>query len=161
MEENTTTTLADFWVTETKFYHKGYYTDYITNPQKRITAELTAIVGSDWWQNYATIYKQYRDNGKLIFRAKAVTDDSVTVYQIYLTKEDREKWLILIDDAKLKNSMQQPPKEKQYSLNHDQVVVLIKRIANDKCILQCVREDYRIQGMIIGDPIKKDELIYV
>ena len=72
MEENITTTLADFWVTETTFYQEGYYTDYITNQKKRITTDLTPLVGEAWWQNYATIYKQYRDNGKLIFRAKAI-----------------------------------------------------------------------------------------
>ena len=162
MEENITTTLADFWVTETTFYQEGYYTDYITNQDKRITTDLTPLVGEEWWKNYATIYRQYRDNGKLIFRAKAVTDDNVTVYQVYPTKEDRDQWLVLINDIALKKAMGVlVPQEKEYALKHQQIIQLIERISKSKCILQCVREDYRTQGMIIGDPIKKDQLTYV
>jgi len=162
VEENITSTLADFWVTETKFYQKGYYTDYITNQDKRITTDLTPLVGEDWWKHYAEVYKFFRDQGTLIFRAKAVTDDDVIVYQIYPSKDDRDKWLELINDSVLKQAMGETvPEEKEYSLNHQQIKDLIARIIAGKCILQCVREDYRTSGMVIGDPIKKDKLIYV
>ena len=35
------------------------------------------------------------------------------------------------------------PEEKEYSLNQQQIKDLIARIIAGKCILQCVREDYR------------------
>ncbi len=162
MEENITTTLADFWVTETTFYHEGFYSDYITNPDKRITTDLTPLVGEAWWRNYADNYNDYRDTGKLVFRAKAVTDDSVTIYQIYPKKEYRNQWLVAINDIALKKAMGVlAPQEIEYALNQEQVVELIERVSKSKCILQWVSESYRTSGMVIGDPIKKDHLIYV
>ena len=79
MEENITLTLADFWVTETKFYQKGYYTDYITNQDKRITTDLTHLLERTGGNIMLKFTSFLWIQGTLIFRAKAVTDDDVIV----------------------------------------------------------------------------------
>ena len=62
MEENITSILADFWVTETKFYPKRDITQITLQIQdKRITTDLTALVGEDWWKHYAEVYKFFGD----------------------------------------------------------------------------------------------------
>ena len=37
--------MATYWLTETKFSKKNYYSDYITNPKKRIQTGDASILG--------------------------------------------------------------------------------------------------------------------
>ena len=161
MEENVTTTLADFWVSETEFYQKGYYSDYITNPEKRFRTVTEEALGDDWWSVYREAYVGMLKAGKLIFRAKVVTDDTVTIYQIYESKQDRQDFLTAINTSKFQQSVENLRQEKEYGLNQTQVLELIDKIADSKSILQQCRPDYRKSGMVIGDPLKTNQLIYV
>ena len=72
--------MATYWLTETKFCKKNYYSDYITNPKKRIQTGDASILGKDWWKTYVDAYKEVRDSGKLILRAKVVTNNDVILY---------------------------------------------------------------------------------
>ena len=160
MEENITTTLATYWLTETKFSKKNYYGDYITNPKKRIQTGDASILGEDWWKSYVDAYKEVRDNGKLILRAKVITDDTVILYQAYNSKKDRDRFLSKISKPSFHNTVELQIDEIEYSISKNKFVkILDKIISSDKKIIQHVVKEYQRPGMIIGDPLKDEVLI--
>ena len=85
-------TLAkNYWVSISKTINPGFYNDYITNPDKRLTT--LSKLDYSFWQKYNSAYNYMRESGKLIIRAKVVNSDSVEIYQIYETKQDRLEFL--------------------------------------------------------------------
>jgi|TARA_Y100000389_G_C17087254_1_gene329526 hypothetical protein len=159
MEKNITTTLA-YWLTETTFSKKNYYSDYITNPKKRIQTGDANIVGEDWWKSYVDAYKEVRDNGNLILRAKIITNNAVILYQVYKTKKDRDKFLHKINKPAFHNTVELHINEIEYSINNKKFIELIdKIISSDKKIIQHIVKEYQKPGMVIGDPLKDKILI--
>ena len=44
--------LADFLGKRNTVLQKGYYSDYITNPEKRFRTVTEEALGDDWWSVY-------------------------------------------------------------------------------------------------------------
>ena len=153
MEENNTSTMANLWLSETTFYKKNFYKDYITNPKKRIQTGTAKSLGLDWWNNYVKVYNSIIESKKLIFRAKLVSNDSVTLYQIYDSKQTRDLFQKDIDFEIFYQQIGKPHIN-EYSISQSQCVNLIENIKNNKSILQFVRKDFQTKGMTIGDPLK-------
>ena len=162
MEENTTSTMATYWLTETKFSKKNYYSDYITNPKKRIQTGDASILGKDWWKTYVDAYKEVRDSGKLILRAKVVTNNNVILYQAYKSKNDRDKFLSKISKPTFHDTVDLKINEIEYSISGNEFLkILDKIVSSDKKIIQHIIKKYQRPGMVIGDPLKDEVLIRI
>lgn len=161
MAENNTTTMAKpYWLTKLHLYKEGFYHDYITNASKRIQTGQASVVGQEFWDQYGRAYKHAKDSGGLIIRAKLITDDTLTVLQIYRSREDRIKFLSSIDKDKFANTVEFFYKETEEPISEKEKNQIIEDIINtDKKIIQALREDHRRPGMIIGDPLKKEPLL--
>lgn len=166
MEENNTSTFPDYSYTKlylniTNFSKQNYYSDYITNPEKRITT-LVSNVGEDWWKAYVIAYHKVRDTGRLLLRAKVVTDHSVTLYQVYRSKKDRDNFEKAITKPAFHSVVEIDMWEHGYIIELRDFYKLLDEIhASDKKLIQHISMSYAKPGMVIGDPLKGDKLVYV
>jgi len=92
-------------------------------------------------------------------RAKVINEKNILkIYQIWANKKVREQWENIVDPKYFTNTV--PLVTYQYPLSvkrKNKIFGLI--LTRKKVILQAVREDHRKPGMIIGDPLKADQLI--
>jgi len=162
MEENTSSALADYWLSITEFYKKDFYSDYITNPKKRIQTGLADNLGVKYWKDYSNAYEELKDSGKLILRAKLITNNNVKIYQVYESKKDRDYFKSQISKKFFHDNVDLQPSEIEYSITENDLLNLIQKIfRSDKKIIQTLKESHRLPGMVIGDPLKDNTLIYV
>lgn len=154
-------TLAkNYWVSISKTINPGFYNDYITNPDKRLTT--LSKLDYSFWQKYNSAYNYMRESGKLIIRAKVVNSDSVEIYQIYETKQDRLEFLSMFDPSVFHKDSKIVIEETEYELNELEKDQLIEKIvSSNSVLLQWVKENHRKPGMTIGDPLKNDKIILV
>jgi|TARA_B110000238_G_C15962540_1_gene368084 hypothetical protein len=159
-EDNMSTVAKNYWVSISKTVNLGFYNDYITNPDKRLTS--LSELDSNFWQPYNSAYKYMRDSGKLIIRAKVVNSDSVEIYQIYETKQDRLEFLSMFDPAVFHKDAKIKVIETEYEITELEKDQLIEKIiSSENVLLQWVKENHRKPGMEIGDPLKNDKIILV
>lgn len=161
MEKDHFTAVAKtYWVSVSTTTNQGFYDDYITNPNKRLT--LVSKLDASFWQEYNSAYVYMRDSGKLILRAKIVSTNGVEIYQIYETKQDRLDFLSMFDAELFHTSAKIAVNEIEYEITELQKDQLIEQIINSKnVLLQWVKENHRKPGMVIGDPLKNDKIISV
>jgi hypothetical protein len=161
-----TSTFSDYSYTKlylniTNFSKQDYYSDYISNPKKRITT-LVSNVGEDWQKAYVIAYHKIRDTGRLLLRAKVITDHSVTLYQVYRSKKDRDNFEQAITKPAFNNIDEIDIWEHGYIIELRDFYKLLDEIhACDKKLIQHISMSYAQSGMVIGDALNGDKLFYV
>jgi hypothetical protein len=161
MEEIYSSTMAKVhWLNTAYVYKKDYFHDYITNAAKRFQTGTASKAGEKFWNDYGIAYKTIRDRGGLIIRAKVITDDSLTIYQIYESRKDRIDFIKQIDTELFHNVVKIKMNETEKPISVVEKDMLIKEILQSKkIIIQALREDHRVPGLVIGDPLKKEPLL--
>lgn len=146
-----------YWLTINVIAKDNYFNDYLTNPAKRFQTGPGKMLGDAYWKLYEDAYMFARDNGHLILRAKVINSkDILKIYQIWKNKDVREIFESKVDPKYFTSHLpdfityQYPIVEKQ----KNKIFNLV--LKSEKVILQTVREDHRVPGMIIGDPLKLD-----
>ena len=164
MEENNTTTLAEnYWLTSTTILKPNFFFDYVTNPAKRFETGFAAHVGESFWRQYACAYKNIISSNGLILRVKLITNDSVTIKQIYRSKQDRINFISQIDTSHfLKNIGVDLIENECYldEIEKNQIIIDISK-QKENIIIQYLREDHYISGITIGDPLKNELLFQI
>lgn len=152
-----------YWVSLSKIKQGNFFNDYLTNPQKRFQTDLGSSLGDDYWKKYGIAYKNARDNGKLILRAKVINNNNcLKIYQIWNSRQDRIEFEDAVDPDFFIKTVKMPIATYQYGISENQKNKLIELIIkSNKVIIQALREDYRKPGMIIGDPLKAEKLIKI
>jgi len=163
MEKNITSAMAEnYWLTETKVVIPGFFFDYITNPAKRFETGIASHIGNDFWRKYANAYTTIKDSGGLIFRIKIVTTDSITIKQIYQTKDVRDSFISLIDTHVFYDKIGIPFTESERCINEvEKEDIINKARSNDYVIVQYLRPDHYRSGIVIGDPLKGESLVSI
>ena len=161
MEKINSSALAkNYWLTETSVYKKGFFGDYLTNPSKRFETGFAANIGEKFWRQYAEAYIAIRESGSLILRTKLITDDTVTIRQIYRTKKDRDRFLSLIDTTLFYKSIDFEVEEKEEEVNLETVQQFVEDLVfNKNAIVHFLHEEFYLAGITIGDPLKNERQI--
>lgn len=148
-----------YWLTINVISKGSYFNDYLTNPNKRFQTGPGKDLGKDYWKMYEEAYLYAKNNGHIILRAKVINEKNILkIYQIWANKKVREQWENIVDPKYFTNTV--PLVTYQYPLSVKRKNKLFGLIlTRKKVILQAVREDHRKPGMIIGDPLKADQLI--
>lgn len=161
MEKNYSSTLAKvYWLTSTTISKPNFFFDYITNPTKRFETGFAAHVGESFWRQYASAYKNIISLNGLILRVKLITNDSVTIKQIYRSKEDRINFINQIDTSHFFQNIGVDLIENECyidELEKNQIILDISKL-KENIIVQYLREDHYIPGIVIGDPLKNERL---
>ena len=149
-----------YWLTINVISRDNYYNDYLSNPAKRFQTGPGKMLGDSYWKLYEDAYMFARDNGHLILRAKVINSkDILKIYQIWKNKDVREIFESKVDPKYFTTHLPDFITY-QYPLNPKRSHKIFQLILNSpKHILQTVREDHQTPGMIIGDPLKFDNLI--
>jgi hypothetical protein len=148
-----------YWVTLSKIKQDNYFHDYLTNLDKRFQTGLGSNLGEAYWKKYGVAYKSARDNGELLLRAKIINNKNcLKIYQIWENKEARIKFEKAVDPDFFQKSVPVPIITYQYGISLSRKNKIVNLIINsEKVIIQALREDHRLPGIIIGDPLKNDK----
>lgn len=151
-----------YWLSISKIKKDDYFKDYLINPNKRFQTGPGSGLGQEYWNTYGIAYRSAKDSGELLLRAKIVNKNNcLKIYQIWDSKEARKKFENAVNPEFFLNVVKMPIKTYQYNINELQKNHLLTLITNSKkVIIQVLREDHRQPGLIIGDPLKKDPLIF-
>lgn len=145
--------MKNYWLTIFETEYGDFFNDYLTNKEKRFQSILT---DENFWHDYGIAYKNARDTGKLIIRAKVIEDNKFTLYQIWESQEDRKEFDSKINEEYFLSNFNYPYNRSESSISESVKDVLWEKIKNSNAILQAVREDHQEPGMIVGDPLKND-----
>lgn len=161
MEENNSSTMAEnYWLTTTKVTKPGFFSDYFTNPDKRFTTGIAANVGEEFWKQYAVAYNRIKSSGGLIYRIKVITDDSISIQQIYASKKYRIDFINSIDSDKFYDKINFTVEEIEKDITQEDKDAFIKNTAYlDNVLVQFLRNDHLLPNLIIGDPLKNERLV--
>lgn len=161
MEKISSSALAEnYWLTETSVYKKDFFGDYITNPSKRFETGFAANLGEKFWRQYAEAYIAIRESGFLILRTKLITNDTVTIRQVYKTKKDRDRFLSLIDTNLFYKSIDFEVEEKEEEINLETLQkFVVDLVFNKNAIVHHLHKDFYLAGITIGDPLKNERQI--
>ncbi len=131
---------------------------YLYSSKDRITALLKEDLGNEFWQRYAKIYDAYCASGKLLFRAKAITGTAMTLVQIWRSQADQKAFdAEVYAGVNFLSVLRENGLEivsEGFQINRDQAIEQIEHIRKLPHLLQFVCEDWRTQGMVVGDPLK-------
>lgn len=160
MEENNSSTLAkNYWLETSRFYKPGYYSDYVTNKEKRLQTGDAKDAGEEFWKIYVAAYREIRESGKLILRAKVASDDEVLLYQIYESKQDRIDFMKKIPAEMFHDNIKVDVTESGKEITEIEKNELLDYIfKSEKLIIQHLREDHYRKGIVIGDPLKSEKI---
>lgn len=152
-----------YWLSVSKIKQDDYFADYLTNPKKRFQTGPGSGLGQDYWDAYGIAYKSARDAGDLLLRAKVISrNDCLKIYQIWDSREARIKFEKAVDPEYFLKIVNMPILTYQFPVSQDRKDLLVRLITqSNKVIIQALREDHRLPGMIIGDPLKAESLIRV
>ena len=147
-----------YWLTINVIAKDDYFKDYLTNPEKRFQTGTGKALGEDYWKMYEKAYLYAKFNGHIVLRAKVINKKNVLkIYQIWDSKDVREQWEQKVDPKYFTATV--PLITYQYPINEKRKNKIFDLVLkSDKVILQAVRDDHRTSQMIVGDPLKNDEL---
>jgi hypothetical protein len=164
VEKNNSSAMAkNYWLELSRFYKPGYYSDYITNKEKRLQTGDARDAGEEFWKIYVDAYREIRESGKLILRAKVVAnDDEVVLYQIYESQQDRLDFMSKIPREMFHSNIKVDVVEESREISAAEKDDIIDQIiAEDKVIIQHLRPDHYRRGIVIGDPLKSDNILRI
>ena len=141
----------------------NFFSDYITNPNKRYQDWSALALPADFWTNYSAVYLNYRDNNKIIFRSKHVdANNDMFVIQVWESQAVREQFLIDVDHATFEANKSFSVERNDYEATSAEIETLIDDvIASGDYIIQICLPEFQRSGMVIGDPLKGDTLVTV
>jgi hypothetical protein len=163
MEENNSSALAKtYWLEISRFQKPGYYSDYITNKEKRLQTGDAKDAGEEFWKIYVDAYREIRESGKLIIRAKVASNDEVLLYQIYESQQDRIDFMKKIPAEMFHSNIKVDLVEESREISEIEKEELIDNIAiTENSLIQYIRPDHYRSGIVIGDPLKSDNIIRI
>lgn len=141
----------------------NFYSDYITNPNKRYQDWSAPVLPENFWLNYDSVYLNYRDNNKIIFRSKHVdANNDMFVTQVWESQAVREQFLIDVNNDLFEENKNFNITRNDYLAETAEVESAIDDvIASNNYIIQVCLPEFQRPGMVIGDPLKGDVLVTV
>lgn len=156
--------MAQYYTSTTTFNLGVEAASYLENKDSRITQKTIAELGTDFWNNYEHYYSEYKRVGKLLFRAKVVNSTEVEIKQIWDSKESRDQFSVDINEALFDESEQGANLTRTFGYLNNETELndwIDNILLEEDKILQYVCDDMKRSGMVIGDPLKGDDLITV
>ena len=155
--------MASYYTSTTTFDLGAESENFLDNKNTRITQKTLGVLGEGFWSNYSTHYANYISTEKLLFRAKIVKDSKVHIKQIWASEEDRTNFANDVNETAFNAAATGLGMSREFSTvdaaNIDSWIDSV--LAEENKILQYVCDDMKRSGMIIGDPLKDDEIIVV
>lgn len=141
----------------------NFFSDYINNPSKRYQDWSAPVLPATFWENYDSVYLSYKAANKILFRSKYVdSNNDMFITQVWESQAVREQFLIDVDHAQFESNVSHGITRNDYEANTSVIESVITDVLNSgDYIIQICAEEYRRSGMVIGDPLKGDELVTV
>lgn len=142
---------------------QNFFSDYISNPNKRYQDWSAPLLPESFWLNYDAVYVYYRDNNKIIFRSKHVdSNNDMFVTHVWESQAVREQFLIDVDHAKFETNKSFNVDRNDYEASNSEIKSLIDNVINSgNYVIQVCLPEFQRSGMVIGDPLKGDTLVTV
>lgn len=154
--------MASYYVSITSFNLGNAALSYLTNESYRITEQTKNVLGDEFWNNYSKVYKKYRENNKLLFRAKIIKDNKVFIKQIWQLKQDRDNFSKEVCEEHFDQKTNFIAIRDFYYLEKSNIDDFINSVLlEEHKILQHVSLEFQRPGMVIGDALKGDVLTHV
>jgi len=132
---------------------------YLTSQSDRITAILRQDLGNDFWENYARVFRQYCQSGRLMFRAKCIDSKAMMLVQIWQTAEDHKNFELEairgINLKRLLNNQGLDIKAETGTITEDKVFEFVSSLRRCDHLIQHIIPKWKTADMIVGDPLKK------
>ena len=154
--------MASYYISITSFDLGINASSYLNNNIYRVTEQTKNFLGDEFWKNYATVYNKFKSENRLLFRAKIIKNNNVLIKQVWQSKSDRDNFTKEVNEDYFNQYSNLVPTREFYYIDKNEIDSFIKTILEEKeKILQHVSQDLQQPGMVIGDTIKGDKLIYV
>jgi hypothetical protein len=156
--------MASYYVSVITFNLGEDASTYLIDKKNRITEKTKNSLGDEFWKTYGKVLSEYKKNNKLLFRAKIVKESKVLIKQIWDSKDSRDQFTVDVNENFFNKSVLNLNISRNFMFlnNITEVEKFIDDILlEENKILQHVCDDMKKPGMIIGDPIKGDVLVYV
>jgi hypothetical protein len=142
----------------------AFFSDYINNPTKRYKDFTTSVLPPDYWENYSFVYVNYKAAGKIIFRSKHVdANNHLHVTQVWTSQTVREEFLAEVDAELFNSEITIPITYDNYEVTDTADITSLVNVvmSSNDYVIQICAEEFRVPGMVIGDPLKGDVLFTV
>lgn len=120
-------------------------------------------MSENYWQRYKFVYAKYRDDGSLLWRSKHVEDGVVHISQVWVDELRRRQFQRAAGIEEYEKSNRKVDftyTEKECGWG-DMNNLIDHVMSQDDYIIQWCKPNLRRSGMVIGDPLKGDDLIVV
>ena len=154
--------MAQYYVSVTSFNLGNNASKYLNNSTYRITEQTRKFLGDEFWNNYSKVYNKFKNENKILFRAKIIKNDNILIKQVWQSKKDRDDFTNEVNEDYFNQLSNLHANREFYYLDKDKIDEFIDSILVEKDkILQYVSQELQRPGMIIGDAVKGDNLIYI
>lgn len=154
--------MAQYYVSVTSFNLGNNASKYLNNSTYRITEQTRKLLGDEFWNNYAKVYNKFKNENKLLFRAKIIKDNRVFIKQIWQLKQDRDNFSKEVCEEQFDQKTNFIATRDFYYVEKSNIDDFINSVLEEEHkILQHVSLEFQRPGMVIGDALKGDILTHV
>jgi|GEM_PF-4551706 len=150
-----------FFLVEIEFtsIDKNWGTNYLTEPNSRLTALLKDDLKNVFWENYSNVLIHFHQSQKLLYRVKSVQSQSVYLTQVWKDAQTFQEYSELaLQGQSLARLLEKQgifARTVMQEVSTEEAVKRLNDLQTFPHILQFVAKDFFKPEMCIGDPLKK------